>query len=182
MSCREGNVCVIGCMAAPDSTLVKPFVNGEALRKRFATETCSCWSPATRNYNWIMSQGEHKDVLFLSRVVDDCRKLDFRLPWVAGSYGFCSTTIGYYWISPFNSHWRNPLVLGSAATYSPRRLRYVKLFTTKSSDAEIPLHLAAQQGLVDAGQHGNGKCPGSNGIIYGNLHMFLCSVVWLITG
>lgn len=29
------------------------------------------------------------------------------------------------------------------------RNAYVKLFTTKSSDAEIPLHLAAQQGLVD---------------------------------
>jgi len=30
--------------------------------------------------------------------------------------------------------------------------RYIKLFTTKSSDLEIPLHLAAQQGQVEACQ------------------------------
>ena len=150
--------CVLVCLTEePNSTLVKPFILN-SLRPRPAVV-----DRPTRNYDWVMSQGA--DVVFFCVLLGlrwlpearfalaklDCWKLDFVMqPLVA-----CLLQLPLVKSKSCVPPWLPPR----------RRLRYVKLLTTKSSDAEIPLHLAAQQGLVDAGQHGNGKCPGSNGRI-----------------
>ena len=52
-----------------------------------------------------MSQVEHKDVLFLSRVVDDCRKLDFACHGLLEAMDFVPQlldTIGYLLLTPID--------------------------------------------------------------------------------